>query len=255
MAVTVEWTNRGCILCKIQVTSSLTISTLAHRLKYKQQLIAWEIGYFTEKKTTLLSLSLCTWEPGLWSAAEAVPLSGEASLTRKGSNSVQGYVRRGGKAEILWTNPVNAGFNCCWKTPDLFSFFFFFLAKSFFFSSISGQSSTTDLFRCFSVKSVRSPFPFLDRRFLLPSSICCWHLLWHNTSGSESLAEGLRAGTVRGQFCLLAEERKVGSAIGNPIPWAPPSDSRQEVRSLLSVIAKSVLPHLICIVSMQILRF
>ena len=182
MAVTVEWTNQGCILCKIQVTSSLTISTPAHRLKYKQHLIAWEIGYFTENKITLLSLSLCTWEPDLWSAAEAVQLSREASLTQKGSNSVQGYVRRGGKAEILRTNPMNARFNCCWKTPELF------LAQSFFISSISGQSPTTDMFRRFSVKSVHSPFLFLDHHFLLPSSICCWHLLWHNTSGSKSLA-------------------------------------------------------------------
>lgn len=41
---------------KTQVTSSLTISTLAHNFKYKQHLIAWEIGYFTKKKNSLLSL-------------------------------------------------------------------------------------------------------------------------------------------------------------------------------------------------------
>lgn len=53
MAVTVEWTNQECILCEVQVASSLTISSLAHHLIYKQHLIAWEIGYFSEKKATL----------------------------------------------------------------------------------------------------------------------------------------------------------------------------------------------------------
>ena len=96
-----------------------------------------------------------------------------------------------------------------------------FLAQYFFISSMSGQSPTTDMFRLFSIKSVHSPFPFSHHHFLLPSSICCWHLLWHDTSGSKSLAQGLRAGTVRGHFCLLAEERKVGSAISSLVTQFP----------------------------------
>lgn len=213
MAVTAEWTNQGCALHKTQVTSSLTISTLAHRLKYKQHLIAWEIGYFTKKKNTLLSLSPCTWEPDWWSTAERVQLCREASLTQKGSNSVQNYVRRGGKVrsyeQIQWMPALNA------EGLDLF------VAQFFFISGVSGQSPKTDMFQCLSIKSVRSPFLVLDYNFLLPSSICCWHLLRHNTSGSESLAQGLWAGTVRGHFCLLAEEHKVGSAISSLVTQFP----------------------------------
>lgn len=97
----------------------------------------------------------------------------------------------------------------------------FLLAQFFFISGISGQSPETDMFRRFSIKSVPSPFLVLDYHFLLPSSICCWHLLWHNTSGSGSLAQGLWAGTVRGHFCLLAQEHKVGSAISSLVTQFP----------------------------------
>lgn len=118
MAVTVERTYQGCALHKTQVTSSLTISILAHHLKYKQHLIAWEIGYFAKKKNTLLSSSPCSWEPDWWSTAETVQLCREASLSQKGSNSVQSYVRRGGKVrsyeQIQWMPGLNA------ETLDLF---------------------------------------------------------------------------------------------------------------------------------------
>lgn len=121
--------------------------------------------------------------------------------------------QKGRQSEILWTNPVNARFKCWGSGP--------FFSTIFFISGVSGQSPKTDMFQCLSIKSVRSPFLVLDYNFLLPSSICCWHLLWHNTSGSESLAQGLWAGTVRGHFCLLAEEHKVGSAISSLVTQFP----------------------------------
>lgn len=132
-------------------------------------------------------------------------------------------------------NPVNARFKC-WDSGPLFSTFF-----PLFISGISGQSPETDMLRRFSVKSVHSPFLVLDYHFLLPSSIRCWHLLWHNTSGSESLAEGLWAGTVQGTFvCWQNSIRWIQlSQPGNPIPWAPPSQSLQEVHPLLSASLKA----------------
>lgn len=152
MAVTVEWTNQGCALHKTQVTSSLTISTLAHHLKYKQHLIAWEIGYFTKKKSILLSLFT------LHLGARLVEHCRNSAVMQRGKSHPgriefsAGLRQKGRWSEILWTNLVNAGFKCCWETLDLF------LAQPFFISGVSGQSPKTGMFRHFSIKSVHSPF-------------------------------------------------------------------------------------------------
>lgn len=121
-----------------------------------------------------------------------------------------------------------------------FSTFFFF---KIYISGISEQSPKTDMLRRFSIKSVHSPFLVLDYHFLLPSSICCWHLLWHNTSGSKSLALGLWAGTVQGHFCLLAEEHKLGSAIRSLVTQFPghlsPKAYRRYTHWLVSALLKA----------------
>lgn len=117
MAVTVECTSWDDILGNSQVISSLTISTQAQSLEYKQHLIASEIGCFGEEIHS-----------ALYNAAKP-------DRRRKGKHFPEddfpwcgGYKRH---QDLRWKSLDQKGNgNAIWKYLIGFDFFFFFPEKS-----------------------------------------------------------------------------------------------------------------------------